>query len=1276
MTVASLWKALDRAGCGKCVGTKELQEHHLFHPTATHKTIHPWNYNEMKRSSENQIRPSLAVDLSIWICEALTSVAMAENHANPALQLVYCRTVKLLSMGIKLVVVIEGKRRLRRTEGNDEDYKFKKRRSGTAFWNACKVCQEMLRLLGVPVVQAKAEGEALCALLNQRGIVDGVISNDGDCLLFGAKVLYTNFSIENLDQSKVKRYDSNHLKALLDDDDDDQYHSKNLDPEKSANGDLVLLSREDLIAFAILTGSDLAGNGLPKVGCRKAIRFVRKCQLDNPMKQQTAAIDELKSWARSASVVDQLKSEKEEEAKKERQCSCCCHPGTKQSHQKEGCKLCGTEPGEPCFQVSPGGRFRKSLRNKALAMKPKFDPEWVLSAYQKPNDNQIPFVLVGKSARSLEVEQPRLRELLESSMIIRGHCLAASRDYVRQSLGSLLVRAHLFKHVKPARKENLTRLKLSNDSPVPKKIVKRLTRQGTPSLEVLWTVSATATDDEGKGIDGYEFMTVEDREVIQKCYPQLITAFENAEKEKQKQGDAEQERRRAFLESFLFRKRRINPEDECIEKSPQQAKRTRQARNRTNFFQQPSVKKFESGADGNNMIMNSPQHHPSEIIRGTVDSTGEKMIGTIITIGVTSGKSYRSVGARSRICEKSFEGGDDVRNIMKFTVDRTNVQDNDDGFDYSSIESGCCTANQDELEERIYFSQHDACTKAKTSAPTLAPAHKHFIADKFASTNESLLLVDDGVPARQATQYKIEKCADIRFQYQSMDNPARPNAINDEFADKVEKPAGLFGHEPRIRHQRTTEMIEESRGPKESNDEIPKSPSLRWDRMMPSGDAQLSTTNEDGQGRNDCNLSFHQLQGQAFQLKSLKSECPAVDGEILLTNDNFAAYCRIAGPTESFKYRIPKPFDGNNLTRSPYGKNRAENRRPPCIPGDAYSSVQDLSREAFRYDGHKSEHYTALWEDTHDSKPKYRGNHDHAEHCLSDQAIQDKEDISASRRFCIANDVQNLESKAFPDIKRETLDEFARNSQQDPWGRKESGDFKDYPERTMSENCKRFDLQCHNFKSWISATDCFDPLELPALLTEDNPVNRYQGLEYDRDAERRSTHRIICESIGYNETDSVLPHSHDIMPKVGTQWSKNFDDYHKRFNEHERHMSYAETYFPARRIEESTRSEQRLSHNLRDDFHDFLKHDEDDFQLRQRNYFLATGKYDFNFFENPIHTENRSCVSSFDDDIEVDDDKVLGSAYRDQISKVAMNIDLQPTTKDEDSCALNAFQKF
>lgn len=537
MTVASLWKALDRAECGKAFGAEGLLD-----PQRLKQVTTPWNFNNRPR----QQHPTLAIDLSIWICESLSSTAMAENHTDPTLHLVFTRTLKLLTLGVKLVAVIEGKRRLRVDGEKDE---FQKRRSGTRFWFACRRCEEMLGLLGVPVVRAKAEGEALCALLNQKGIVDGVISSDGDCFLFGAKVIFTKFSIENLNEGKVMRYDADELVACLDDDDNDEYDAK-ARQESALPSDVVSLNRIELIAFAILTGSDVAGSGLPKVGCRKALRFIRKCQIDNPLRSETAAFDELVSWAKAAHATSRTIYV----GTSKRKCSLCCHKGTKSSHAKHGCLQCGTCPGEPCFQLSPGGKFRKSMQAKALAMEPRFDPEMVAKVYQSPNDDQIPLVFVGKTSSDVLMKTPDLQGFLNSSLMIRGRSYAESRGFVLQALSRLLARSELSSLYKSAnpRKTPRPRVSLSSkkNQPVPTKVVKALTRSAIASFEIRWMIKATTTDSEGNPIDEFEFSTIEAQSIVKKCYPDLVDKFIMNEKERLKQGKAEQERRMAFLESM------------------------------------------------------------------------------------------------------------------------------------------------------------------------------------------------------------------------------------------------------------------------------------------------------------------------------------------------------------------------------------------------------------------------------------------------------------------------------------------------------------------------------------------------------------------------------------------------------------------------------------------------------------------------------------------------------------------------------------------------------
>lgn len=47
----------------------------------------------------------------------------------------------------------------------------------------------MLKLMGIPVVQAPCEAEAQCSYMNKNGKVDAVITEDTDCLVFGTQVM-------------------------------------------------------------------------------------------------------------------------------------------------------------------------------------------------------------------------------------------------------------------------------------------------------------------------------------------------------------------------------------------------------------------------------------------------------------------------------------------------------------------------------------------------------------------------------------------------------------------------------------------------------------------------------------------------------------------------------------------------------------------------------------------------------------------------------------------------------------------------------------------------------------------------------------------------------------------------------------------------------------------------------------------------------------------------------------------------------------------------------
>ncbi|KAK2030223.1 DNA excision repair protein [Colletotrichum zoysiae] len=107
-------------------------------------------------------------------------------------------------------------------------------------------CQALLRLFGIPYITAPMEAEAQCAELVLLGLVDGIVTDDSDCFLFGGTRIYKNM------------FNSNKFVEC--------YLSSDLEKELS-------LSREQLIAIAQLLGSDYT-EGLPGVGPVTAVEIL------------------------------------------------------------------------------------------------------------------------------------------------------------------------------------------------------------------------------------------------------------------------------------------------------------------------------------------------------------------------------------------------------------------------------------------------------------------------------------------------------------------------------------------------------------------------------------------------------------------------------------------------------------------------------------------------------------------------------------------------------------------------------------------------------------------------------------------------------------------------------------------------------------------------------------------------------------------------------------------------------------------------------------------
>lgn len=104
----------------------------------------------------------------------------------------FFRTLTFLEYDIKPVFVFDG-----RPPG--EKRAVLEKRAESAGWSSpnhtgtasssARDCIQLLKLIGVPVIQAPADAEALCAWLVKEGTVDAVASEDMDTLPFGANIL-------------------------------------------------------------------------------------------------------------------------------------------------------------------------------------------------------------------------------------------------------------------------------------------------------------------------------------------------------------------------------------------------------------------------------------------------------------------------------------------------------------------------------------------------------------------------------------------------------------------------------------------------------------------------------------------------------------------------------------------------------------------------------------------------------------------------------------------------------------------------------------------------------------------------------------------------------------------------------------------------------------------------------------------------------------------------------------------------------------------------------
>ncbi|MEK6835727.1 MAG: flap endonuclease-1 [Nanoarchaeota archaeon] len=234
-------------------------------------------------------KKKIAIDASQTLYQFLSSIRQQDGtplmdrngNITSHLQGIITRVTNLMSKNIKLAFVFDGKAPLLKIKEQEEreyrkqlaEEKLKEaKETGDEFLmlkyskqstrlNQVMIneAKELIKALGLPIIQAPSEAEAQCAFMNESKDVDFAGSSDYDSLLYGAPKI-----VRNLTLSTKKRLPSGayvkinpeliELKEVL----------KNLG-----------IKQDQLIILAILVGTDY-NKGVPRIGPKTALRLVKE----------------------------------------------------------------------------------------------------------------------------------------------------------------------------------------------------------------------------------------------------------------------------------------------------------------------------------------------------------------------------------------------------------------------------------------------------------------------------------------------------------------------------------------------------------------------------------------------------------------------------------------------------------------------------------------------------------------------------------------------------------------------------------------------------------------------------------------------------------------------------------------------------------------------------------------------------------------------------------------------------------------------------------------
>ncbi|MBI2148792.1 flap endonuclease-1 [Candidatus Woesearchaeota archaeon] len=213
------------------------------------------------------------------------------------LQGLFSRSLNLMSKGIRLVFVFDGKPPELKFKENEErtsrkvfaEQKYREAANEDNFEEMYKYSKQFIRLnqdmideskalisaLGLPYIQAPSEAEGQIAYMCKKKVIDFAASQDYDALLFGSPKLVRNLTLSQKRKVRGGKTVFTFLELI------------ELDKVlKELN-----LTHDQLVVLGILIGTDFNGGGVKGIGPKKALKLVQNYKSINQFDKMFAELN-------------------------------------------------------------------------------------------------------------------------------------------------------------------------------------------------------------------------------------------------------------------------------------------------------------------------------------------------------------------------------------------------------------------------------------------------------------------------------------------------------------------------------------------------------------------------------------------------------------------------------------------------------------------------------------------------------------------------------------------------------------------------------------------------------------------------------------------------------------------------------------------------------------------------------------------------------------------------------------------------------------------------